>query len=933
MSRVDTRDDLDPGEHPLRVFVCSTIDPQLERARELTREAIGKAPYLAPWLFEYTPASSEDLLGSYLDKVRQSDLVIWLVGDDTTDPVRQEVEAALASGRRLLVFRLPSSERTSSTRDLLKKVGPHSKWLDVEDVERLPHYVELTLHDEIVRAVRGSGGAESRERYLEQLGRASRGRCIARWQSAGMPLALAIELADDPSVGAVGLDGVHAGQKVQLLVGPIGAGKSLAAERLLQGALADSMRSARSPLPVYLDTPRLSGGLGRAVAEELGRVEGTADEGAVVVVDGLEALGSPGAVKLLEEARTLCHSHPNTSVFLTSRPTSTLARAEELVPLPELSPDDSIRIISLSRGSEVTPYSMVGWPSSLKSAVRRPLFAVLAGSYLRSVNLQPASVVAVITDVVESVLVGTDVDGSRTTALASIAARSVELGLSPVHAADCGLDSTERQALVYAGLITDDGYSVQFSLPVFAQWYAAQWLLAGNAPDVTELSAVEAWSTSVAIAVGTGGYDAVFETLQRIAERYPGVAAEIIDDALARWGDESELDAAYPSEADIARIRATMVSWIRGLGPLGRLIGPINARGRLAPLAASTSGSRLSTAWYFGEEEIDESTPVPVEAFRGAAPWALSLSAAVGRAPSWPWRWSLETLRFSLENTLATRTLPTRGTFLAREAAWVAALGLVDRGNLDHRPIPLKILEEELDRLPQDTQVLNHIGRRLKLYELRQAMEELKSEGAASMVPPLPGPDLGFAGGWVWSGYSESRLRERTIAVYEAALRAFSHVIGLWFGGLLHAMPRALLMPVSMVATLYLPGKTGAVGPSIDYYLEPLEETAESRVELRVDPPSAQGDFGPPESFYVAVRRYRSAYMHRVYPTRTRSVLGLFGPDPVTRLVYRWLWEDLEHAGWLSGPAPYEESRGMIGAKLAGFRVVSLAEGAPRTNG
>ena len=115
------------GEFPLRVFISSVMDDELAPVRASVVEAIGRARYLKPWAFEYTPASSESTPDNYLNKVAESDFVIWLAGSRTTQPVADEIRTALRSDRRLLVLRLPADERDKETESLLGEVGAHTK--------------------------------------------------------------------------------------------------------------------------------------------------------------------------------------------------------------------------------------------------------------------------------------------------------------------------------------------------------------------------------------------------------------------------------------------------------------------------------------------------------------------------------------------------------------------------------------------------------------------------------------------------------------------------------------------------------------------------------------------------------------------------------------------------------------------------------------
>ena len=71
------------GEPPLRVFVSGVIDAETEVFRERVVARLDPFPFLAPWAFEFAPASSEPLNWSYLQKVRDCDLLIWVAGSRT----------------------------------------------------------------------------------------------------------------------------------------------------------------------------------------------------------------------------------------------------------------------------------------------------------------------------------------------------------------------------------------------------------------------------------------------------------------------------------------------------------------------------------------------------------------------------------------------------------------------------------------------------------------------------------------------------------------------------------------------------------------------------------------------------------------------------------------------------------------------------------
>lgn len=175
-----------------------------------------RVSFQRPWAFEYTPASSEPVDQGYLRKVREADLVIWLASDETTTPVANEIREALASDRRLLIFRLAESAESETTRNLLREVGMRAKYKRIDTLDLLAHGIEMAIGDEITRALRGKPGL-SRLARLDELWRESIGRCMSLWQAVGVDAAVARRLAEDATIGK--LPEVAEGLNVVLLVG------------------------------------------------------------------------------------------------------------------------------------------------------------------------------------------------------------------------------------------------------------------------------------------------------------------------------------------------------------------------------------------------------------------------------------------------------------------------------------------------------------------------------------------------------------------------------------------------------------------------------------------------------------------------------------------------------------------------------------------
>jgi len=137
-------------EEKLLVFVSSLIGELLEE-RKAVREALEAIPLTRPWVFEYTPASADPLESSYLDKVKECDIFILLLGKGISEPVRKEWQTATDAGKPRLVF-LKKTEREPETQEFIE--GIDVKWAEFAGLEELRRKVQEAVIDELIKGYR-----------------------------------------------------------------------------------------------------------------------------------------------------------------------------------------------------------------------------------------------------------------------------------------------------------------------------------------------------------------------------------------------------------------------------------------------------------------------------------------------------------------------------------------------------------------------------------------------------------------------------------------------------------------------------------------------------------------------------------------------------------------------------------------------------------
>jgi hypothetical protein len=137
-------------ENKLVIFISSLIG-ELADERYAAKEAVEAIPFTRPWVFEYTPASTDPLEESYLVKVRECDLFILLLGQNITDPVRKEWQTAVAAGKPRLVL-LKKGERNPEAQAFVKTIDV--KWAEFATLNDLKRQVQEAVTDELIRSYR-----------------------------------------------------------------------------------------------------------------------------------------------------------------------------------------------------------------------------------------------------------------------------------------------------------------------------------------------------------------------------------------------------------------------------------------------------------------------------------------------------------------------------------------------------------------------------------------------------------------------------------------------------------------------------------------------------------------------------------------------------------------------------------------------------------
>lgn len=875
------------------------------------RDAFPDVPFMSAWLFEESSASPTAPADFCLQHVRDSDLVILLVGSDTTEAVRAEVHEALLVGKPLLAFLLPSEQRTDEARALIEEVQREVTWKRASFKSSFRRELNKAIQDLLIEGVRSKDGKEQvpiQRSRLEGLGRASRVRCVSRWLAAGVPLQMAREMVTDTSVGEwPGVFASAARQPLAILVGELGAGKSLCAERLLQRAIARAAATHNSPAPAFVG----AGDLDRSLEDwALAACDGLGDpgkRGIYLVLDGLDEVGGARAHRLLVDARELAAKWRGSTVILTSRPIPAVIDAPECVPIPELTSEGVLDLLRRVRGSEVTSTLVHGLPAQLQASLRRPLFAILLGVWLAQHDGIPASRGQLLVFVAESAVAMRGAPTQKLEqALRRLAVLLLERGEQDVPKAEIATGQL-LESLLDTGLVVEQTGRVSFPLALLMHWFASESLKSGF-PEPTSIlrnrEALERWREPLIILLGTGGFDQATHYLEGLVREVPGFAAGIVTKSISRWGRADDPAIGEPLECG-RRIRLAYSCWKEGLQPFGVRVTPTAADGRLLPLALRTADDHrhFTAAWYSGPaDRRDVSFLSPDEdVFRHSSDWVGAFTNQGRSESAWPWRLALEGITFEIDFLIGRHDLAVPDGPLVEEAVWYMACRMLERNPLRGAPIALESIPR-LTSSRDDALLGSRLAPWLMVRQFRNAVQALQEDGCQELLPPWPVPDFPFAGrrsDWIWNLYSPERTRDRLNVVFRKALVAYLQMVQRWFPRVRQHMATAVTCP-ARVEGQFCPSSGSRElhdCPRGFWYLQPVDEAEEIQSDIQLVEGKLSWSRDADQKIYERLQRYRPHAAEWIPFVRHSIGSDLLHEYPVTRLAYQLIRQDL---GWLN---------------------------------
>ncbi|GAA1719324.1 hypothetical protein GCM10009745_80380 [Kribbella yunnanensis] len=721
---------------------------------------------------------------------------------------------------------------------------------------------------------------------------------------------------------------------MRALVGAFGAGKSEIAEAWHLQTIDDFAASDSVPVPLWLHAREIGTG---AVDEIIARQIGAPllrERGVSAVIDGLDEVDGLAAEGIAVGARVLTAGDARSRVLITTR-AGVLPASDDQHAADGLPEAQARSLVAVLAG----PHATWDWTPELVETIRRPFFALAAGTLIAA-GEAPRGQAELISKLVESAL-------SR----AGVATGSIELfgilvklavALTRSNGTADELSFVERrQALTTRLVASGPRGGVAFVLPIFEQWFAAEALRTNQysiGDAASSAATFDRWRWAIAVAALDGPVDRSDDFIAACVRLNPGAGAWLIDQIVDRRSWDAPEEGPIDLEAVSSRLLRAVRAWAGALGPLAGWVLPVQDAESPVRIGTRIVQERVAVGWSKEVPQSDEVAELPVEAdwrahgdeWRQIA-WGLGIPSQ-----HWPWKY--------LRDMIAASTLPmfNRGHLLGSsggvwhaERSYLTARVMANTSAIRRPPLARDFVVELAEARLKQAEGSVRAGWQTSAgvvdsLQIKDLVAWLVQQEVDEVVHPLPAPDIESPEtNWVTGLYSHVRLAQFCAEMLGCASAVYEDLCRTLFSKFTWSLVLYASGPFGVIGELYYDeGFTEYGEPGFEYVVVPLpvlekyasersgwvwSENGRSAIRVAFERDSSEsrlrslGEIRADVSDWI--RRSGSASPFATFGLSVSTVIECAHDRPASLTAAGWLCSDLRALGLLRGGVPQLPSR------------------------
>ena len=803
---------------------------------------------------------------------------------------------------RLIIFIIGNKPNFSATFETNGKIE-FSKERDIWDTKYLitqigckeDHHLSLIaeyINSQLVTA-KGYTGVDPIP-IVEATRKKAYALCMAKLQSIGVSPELAQKIIETDVASTKYqyiLDSVNAGRI--FLTGDYGTGKSHALLILAQRLANEFLKATRKNIPLFAHARDLAGS--GSIQQWINNLE-IGKYSYFLFIDGLDEIDSSVAKQLLEEIDVLLAINVNNQILVASRPISALTCKINRLSIIPLSAEEQCALYSTITGEHEVMARFSHLETQMQLMLSKPFFCIIYALFKAEPQGWAKTDMDLVAAFVDRAL--KDVDENANVLyhdLSTLAAKSIDRNLAEIHVSDIRLQG-RLDLMLKTGFISQSGDYLSFSLPIIAQWMAAEAIrlkIIHIEDIICDKTRTSRWLYALSILFSQMTFEESLDYFSTIVQTMPGIASRIIQDGL-RFGQATSLPSAYECGK---KLQECMKVWICALGPLSHYIAPIDTTDTTDPfpLIVGVEDGHIAFSWKNGKMNSSVTTMSIHELVYTQKTYQFR---GVPAQSTWPWIITFEYLSDNLKNVIKSLIIITNEGQLKREFFWDSALCIAGKGSLYEGEISLESLEKYRSI---SSEILNLNGKYIYTDLFYKILDEYIAKGIKSVKPPYPVSDKKCASGWIWLSYSTQRYLEKVQFTYGSALDEYMSIVKTVFPTLKDCLLISQLSPCQLVGKLkfHEGGKSYSDIPGLTWYLEALPYDESNRVDIQLkEAPINNLDLLT--SLHEKNSNLRPEFMFHSLSTIKDQILRIICSTPVTDLVYSWLESELKTIGWLN---------------------------------